>query len=94
MSCFKFSSACPTYSVDWLWSSSLRQAPLASSPLLLDIDGDSYRDIVVATQSGEVWALHGENGHVADNWPFFLEDRSFLASPLTVSFFSPPKVVA
>ena len=56
-----------------------------SSPLLLDIDGDGYRDIMVSSSSGEVWALHGENGHVVDNWPFYLEDRSFFASPLPVS---------
>ena len=40
---------------------------------------------MVSSSSGEVWALHGENGHVVDNWPFYLEDRSFFASPLPVS---------
>ena len=35
--------------------------------------------------SGEVWAAHGESGHIVDNWPFFVEDRAFHASPLVVS---------
>ena len=35
--------------------------------------------------SGEVWAIHGENGHIVDNWPFYLEERGFHASPLVVS---------
>ena len=35
--------------------------------------------------SGEVWAVHGESGHIVDNWPFFVEDRAFHASPLVVS---------
>ena len=56
-----------------------------ATPLLIDIDGDSLRDIVAPSQSGEVYAIHGENGHIVDNWPFFLEDRSFYASPLAVS---------
>ena len=34
--------------------------------------------------SGEVWAVHGENGHIVDGWPFYLEDRGFHASPLVV----------
>ena len=35
--------------------------------------------------SGEVWSIHGENGHIVDNWPFYLEDRAFHASPIVVS---------
>jgi len=64
--------------------SKLRDAPLTSSPLLFDIDGDSYDDLVVPSFSGEVWGVHGENGHIVDNWPFYLEDRAFHASPLVV----------
>ena len=56
-----------------------------ATPLLIDIDGDSYRDIVAPSYSGEVWAIHGENGHIVDNWPFYLENRAFFASPLAVS---------
>lgn len=79
------SHSCVQYSLQQLWSSSLRDAPIISTPLLLDIDADGYRDIMVTSTSGEVWALHGENGHVVDNWPFHLEDRAFFASPLSVS---------
>lgn len=68
-----------------LWSSKLRNSPLTAPPLLFDVDGDSYDDVVVPSFSGEVWSIHGENGHVVDNWPFYLEDRSFHAGPLVVS---------
>lgn len=57
------------------------------TPLLIDIDGDSLRDVVAPSQSGEVWAIHGENGHIVDNWPFYVEGRSFFASPLAVCSF-------
>jgi hypothetical protein len=56
-----------------------------ATPLLVDVDGDGFRDIVAPSSSGEVWAVHGENGHVVDNWPFYVEGRSFFASPLSVS---------
>ncbi len=67
-----------------LWSSSLRNSPLTATPLLFDVDGDGYKDIVAPSFSGEVWAVHGESGHVVDNWPFYLDDRGFHASPLVV----------
>jgi hypothetical protein len=50
------------------------------------VDGDGFRDIVAPSSSGEVWAVHGENGHVVDNWPFYVEGRSFFASPLSYDF--------
>ena len=67
-----------------LWSSNLRNSPLTAIPLLFDVDGDGYKDIVASSFSGEVWAVHGESGHIVDNWPFFVEDRAFHASPLVV----------
>lgn len=54
-------------------------------PLFFDVDGDGYGDIVAPSFSGEVWSIHGENGHIVDNWPFYLEDRAFHASPIVVS---------
>ncbi len=54
-------------------------------PLLIDVDGDSLRDIIAPSYSGEVYAIHGENGHIVDNWPFYIEDRAFYASPIAVS---------
>ena len=56
-----------------------------ATPLLIDVDGDSLHDIVAPSYSGEVYAIHGENGHIVDNWPFYLENRAFYASPLGVS---------
>ena len=67
-----------------LWSAKLRDSPLTATPLLFDVDGDGYNDIVVPSFSGEVWSVHGESGHIIDNWPFYLEDRAFHASPLVV----------
>ena len=69
-----------------LWSSNLRNSPLTATPLLFDVDGDGYKDIVASSFSGEVWAIHGESGHIVDNWPFFVEDRAFHASPIEQSF--------
>jgi hypothetical protein len=46
------------------------------------VDGDGYGDIVAPSFSGEVWSIHGENGHIVDNWPFYLEQRAFHATPL------------
>jgi len=40
---------------------------------------------VVPSFSGEVWGVHGENGHIVDNWPFYLEGRSFHSGALVVS---------
>lgn len=67
---------------DERWVSRLRDSNLVAMPLLFDTDGDGYKDIIVPSFSGEVWAVHGENGHIVDNWPFYLEDRAFYASPL------------
>ncbi|XP_065896585.1 uncharacterized protein [Dysidea avara] len=68
--------------IELIWSSTLRTAPFTSAPLLYDLDGDGYNDIVAANVAGEVWAVHGETGHVIDGWPFYLEDRSFHSTPL------------
>jgi len=70
--------------IELIWSSTLRTAPFTSSPLLYDLDGDGYNDIIAANVAGEVWAIHGETGHVIDGWPFYLEDRSFHSTPLLV----------
>lgn len=74
-----------SYGLGILWTSSLRNAPITATPLLFDVDGDGYKDIVAPSVSGEVWAIHGENGHIVDNWPFYLEERGFHTSPLVVS---------
>ena len=63
----------------------MRNSPLSATPLFFDVDGDGYGDIVAPSFSGEVWSIHGENGHIVDNWPFYLEERAFHASPLVVS---------
>ena len=60
---------------------------MTTTPLLFDVDGDGYKDIVASSFSGEVWAVHGESGHIVDNWPFFVEDRAFHASPLVVGLY-------
>jgi len=70
--------------IQLIWSSTLRTAPFTSSPLLYDLDSDGYNDIIAANVAGEVWAVHGETGHVIDGWPFYLEDRSFHSTPLLV----------
>lgn len=74
------------FGVRKLWSSQLRENPISAPPLLFDVDGDGYDDIVVPSFSGEVWGVHGENGHIVDNWPFYLEERSFHSGPLVVSY--------
>lgn len=62
----------------------MKDTPLTATPLLFDVDGDGFDDILAASFSGEVWGVHGENGHIVDNWPFYLEDRAFHAGPLVV----------
>ena len=69
-----------------LWGAQLRENPITAPPLLFDVDGDSYGDVVMPSFAGEVWAVHGESGHIVDNWPFYLEDRSFHAGSLVVSW--------
>jgi len=71
--------------IELVWSSTLRTAPFTSAALLYDLDGDSLSDIIAANVAGEVWAVHGESGHVIDGWPFYLEDRSFHSTPLLVN---------
>ncbi|KAK3608630.1 hypothetical protein CHS0354_042629 [Potamilus streckersoni] len=43
----------------------------SSSPgsRLLDVNGDSYMDVVLTTNNGDVYALNGINGSVLPNWP-------------------------
>ena len=73
------------FRIPLLWKSHLRGSPIKSTPALYDIDRDGYNDILVASTAGELWAIHGESGHVIDNWPLLLEGRSFHGSPLLVS---------
>lgn len=80
----KFVCSC-NFRIQKLWTSKLRDAPLTASPLLFDIDGDGFDDLLIPSFSGEVWGVHGENGHIVDSWPFYLEERAFHASPLVVS---------
>lgn len=68
-----------------LWWSQLRENPITAPPLLFDVDGDGYDDVLIPSFTGEVWGVHGENGHIVDNWPFYLEDRAFHAGALVVS---------
>lgn len=72
------------YKLKTLWTASLRNSPLVATPTFFDVDGDGYGDIVSPSFSGEVWSIHGENGHIVDNWPFYLEERAFHAGPLVV----------
>lgn len=73
------------FRIPLMWKSHLRGSPIKSTPTLYDIDRDGYNDILVASTAGELWAIHGESGHVIDNWPLLLEGRSFHGSPLLVS---------
>ena len=82
--CINFSLRC-NYGLKTLWTASLRNSPLVAMPTFFDVDGDGYGDIVAPSFSGEVWSIHGESGHVVDNWPFYLEERAFHATPLVVS---------
>lgn len=66
------------------WTSTLKSAPFTLGPLLYDLDSDGYNDIIAANVAGEVWAIHGESGHVIDGWPFFIENKSFHSTPLIV----------
>ena len=67
-----------------LWTASLRESPLSATLTFFDVDGDGYGDIVAPSFSGEVWSIHGESGHIVDNWPFYLEEKAFHSSPLVV----------
>jgi len=73
--------------IELTWTSTLKSAPFTSGPLLYDLDSDNYNDIIAANVAGEVWAIHGESGHVIDGWPFFLENQSFHSTPLLVSVY-------
>lgn len=65
-----------------LWKTNLRENPITAPPLLFDVDGDHYDDVLVPSFTGEVWGIHGENGHIVDNWPFYLEERAFHSGSL------------
>ena len=68
-----------------IWTTQLRGSKVTATPILYDIDQDGFDDIIVTTAAGEVWAVHGETGHVIDNWPFHIEGKGFHSSPLLVS---------
>ncbi|XP_033626702.1 protein DEFECTIVE IN EXINE FORMATION 1-like isoform X2 [Asterias rubens] len=63
-----------------LWDSQISGSSSAGSRLA-DINQDGVLDIVIATNDGHVWVLHGDTGKVLDGWPIDLGGR-FLATPL------------
>ena len=81
---FLFLSCRCSFGVKKLWWSQLRENPITAPPLLFDVDGDGYDDVLIPSFTGEVWGVHGENGHIVDNWPFYLENRAFHAGALVV----------
>jgi len=50
-----------------------------SSPILSDLDGDGVFEVILATASGEVIALHGD-GTAAEGWPVVVDVADSIAS--------------
>jgi len=51
-----------TGQLDLVWQKSLSSAPLNCSPLLLDVDGDGMREIVMLVAEGKVFVIRGSDG--------------------------------
>ena len=82
---FENETICPIgYSV--VWSFTYARTPFLCSPLISDLDGDLMPDIVGTLASGDVIGIHGESGHVLDNWSVHVSEFEFHSSPILFDF--------
>ena len=78
-------SICPIdYAV--VWSFAYARTPFLCSPLISDLDGDMMPDIVGTLASGDVIGIHGESGHVLDNWSVHVSEFEFHSTPILFDF--------
>ena len=82
ISCFVANQTiCPIeYSI--IWSFTYAHAPFLCSPVISDLDGDLMPDIVGNLASGDVIGIHGESGHVLDNWSIHFSEVEFHSAPI------------
>lgn len=70
--------------METLWMTEAGSAPVVSSPLLADINGDNVLDVAVTTFDGQVSILNGQSGHQLPGWPFDGVKATYHAAPLLV----------
>lgn len=62
MYCTRWNSG--TGQLDLVWQKSLSSSPLNCSPLLLDVDGDGTREVIIPIAEGKVIVIRGSDGEI------------------------------
>ncbi|XP_032219619.2 protein DEFECTIVE IN EXINE FORMATION 1 [Nematostella vectensis] len=70
------------YSLNQAWLSEAGTAPIVSSPLIVDVNGDNIKDVAVATFDGQVSVIDGSTGLCLSGWPITIAGSNFHAAPL------------
>lgn len=68
------------------WSRELSTAPIASTPLIADVDADGQLDIVTTSFFGSIHVVQAKDGLVkqSSQWPYRLNHAAIHAGPLQV----------
>lgn len=68
------------------WSREISTAPIASTPLIADVDADGDLDIVATSFSGSVHVVKAKDGLAkqTSQWPYRLNHATIHAGPLQV----------
>ncbi|EDO46784.1 predicted protein [Nematostella vectensis] len=70
------------YSLNQAWLSEAGAAPIVSSPLIVDVNGDNIKDVAVTTFDGQVSVIDGSTGQCLSGWPITITGSNFHAAPL------------
>lgn len=70
------------------WSREISTAPIASTPLIADVDADGDLDIVATSFSGSVHVVQAKDGlpKQTSQWPYRLNHATIHAGPLQVLY--------
>lgn len=79
--------------IEVLWSTQAGSSSIVSSPMIVDINGDNVKDVLVTSFGGEVIAVDGETGRFLSGWPVTFTDQTFHAAPLLVGCFKLAKLL-
>lgn len=65
-----------------MWSASVSDSPIVSSPLLAKTHKISHKDLIATTLDGTVNVVDSTSGKERQEWPMFFPEESFYSGPL------------